>query len=390
MIMHAMNVLYLTNNAGRASTTVATKGWIQCLAPSGLRPIVASPIMGEFSDWLRQQGWPVFQQPLPFPDRRRPWEFAWAVWKLRRIVARYDVHLIHCNEQDTYPLGTYLARLSQRPIMVTVHCRMEPGFGQWAFGGWRRPHRIVFLTHASLDVCRPAVEGIVPEAAWRVIPNAIDLKRFATDPLAAKRFREQYGLEGKTLIGAGTWLRPGKQIEHLVEVVSRITHHSATLVLAGGIVRGEEDYAREVLKLAEIKLKERFCYLGCIDDLVGMYNALNLYINTSIAETCSISIMESLACGCPVVGYPSVSVSEQVLPDGGQIVPQNDIDALATAVREWLTDRQRLAAARPLARRQAQRFDIAQISQELWKEYQDVLAEHRASRRSRCSLAGRG
>src|SRR6185503_3738281 len=31
------NVLYLTNNAGRASTTVATRGWIENLMPRGLR-----------------------------------------------------------------------------------------------------------------------------------------------------------------------------------------------------------------------------------------------------------------------------------------------------------------------------------------------------------------
>jgi glycosyltransferase involved in cell wall biosynthesis len=144
--------------------------------------------------------------------------------------------------------------------------------------------------------------------------------------------------------------------------------------------------------MARQRLGERFRFLGWLKtpQLQELYNALDLCVNTSAEESFGLSVLESLACGCPVVGYPSVSVSEVVLPDGGQIVPQNDIDALATAVRKWLTDRQRLAAARPLARRQAQRFDIAEISQQLWKEYQDVLAEHRESRRSRFSLVGRG
>lgn len=155
-------------------------------------------------------------------------------------------------------------------------------------------------------------------------------------------------------------------------------------------MRGEEQYAARVLGMGRQRLGERFFYLGCIDELCGFYNALSLYINTSQAETCSISIMESLACGCPVVGYPSVSVAEQILPDGGQIVPQDDVDALAAAVRQWLSDPQRLAAARPLARRQAERFDIGQISQQLWREYQEVLAEHRSPPRRRFLLVGSG
>jgi glycosyltransferase involved in cell wall biosynthesis len=164
------------------------------------------------------------------------------------------------------------------------------------------------------------------------------------------------------------------------------------VLLAGGPMPGLESYAEQLLSSARERLGPRFRFLGWLKtpQLQELFNALDLYVNTSAEESFGLSVLESLACGCPVVGYPSVSVSEVVLPDGGQIVPQNDINALATAVREWLTDPERLAAARPLARRQAQRFDIAEISQQLWKEYQDVLAEHRASRRSRFSLVGRG
>jgi hypothetical protein len=51
-----INVLYLTNNAGRASTTVATRGWLQNLMPRGLHPVVVSPVGGEFQEWVESQG----------------------------------------------------------------------------------------------------------------------------------------------------------------------------------------------------------------------------------------------------------------------------------------------------------------------------------------------
>ena len=131
----------------------------------------------------------------------------------------------------------------------------------------------------------------------------------------------------RLLVGAASWLRPGKQLEHLFQIAANI-NHNATLVLAGGVAPGEEFYSQKLLADGQQLLGERLRFVGCLNDLRGFYNALDLYINTSKEETCSISIMESLACGCPVIGYPSVSVDEQVLPHGGEIVPQDDRERL--------------------------------------------------------------
>jgi hypothetical protein len=105
-----MNILYLTNNAGRASTTVPTKGWFEHLIPRGLSPVLVSPLSGEFQESVEARGLPFYKLPLPFPDKWRPWPFMSSLWKLTRIVRKHRVQLVHCNEQDVYPIGQYLAR----------------------------------------------------------------------------------------------------------------------------------------------------------------------------------------------------------------------------------------------------------------------------------------
>jgi glycosyltransferase involved in cell wall biosynthesis len=170
----------------------------------------------------------------------------------------------------------------------------------------------------------------------------------------------------------------GKQLEHTYKVVSGLPD-DVTLVVAGGIAPGEEAYAERVLADGKRILGPRFRYLGCLDNLLGFYNALDLYINTSKEETCSISILESLACGCPVVGYPSVSVVEQVLPSGGEIVDQDDSEQLTAAVVRWLKDDGHRAAARRGARQRAmEAFDIRKIADRLWDEYSSVLTERKS------------
>ena len=137
---------------------------------------------------------------------------------------------------------------------------------------------------------------------------------------------------------------------------------------------GDESYAAALLAEAGRTLGGRFRHLGHMDDLRDFYNALDLFVNTSQEEACSISVIEALACGCPVVGYASRSVDEQILPDGGEIVPQDDVAGLVAALDRWLADSDALRATGRRARLQAERlFDIADLSRYLFGEDQAVL-----------------
>jgi glycosyltransferase involved in cell wall biosynthesis len=116
-------------------------------------------------------------------------------------------------------------------------------------------------------------------------------------------------------------------------------------------------------------------HVGHLRDLRPFYNGIDVFVNTSREEACSISVIESLACGCPVVGYPSTSVDEQVLPSGGEIVKQDDVKALTAAMQAWVNAPDRLEQARIGARQRAGVFNIETLSEQLWDEYAAVLGE---------------
>jgi hypothetical protein len=89
---------YITNNGGFASTTVAVRGWFRHLIPQGLRPVIVTPIVGEFCEWAAGLGVPSYAVPLPFPDKRWPVPFLRSLWKICRIARRHQIELIHANE----------------------------------------------------------------------------------------------------------------------------------------------------------------------------------------------------------------------------------------------------------------------------------------------------
>jgi glycosyltransferase involved in cell wall biosynthesis len=146
------------------------------------------------------------------------------------------------------------------------------------------------------------------------------------------------------------------------------------VVLAGGEVPGEPPgYANDIVAMGKSLLGDRFVYVGHLEDLRGMLNALDLFVNTSREESFGIAPLEALACGCPVVGYDSKAVDEVVLPDGGEIVEQDNIELLRETLEKWLSDVALLSVARARARRQAERFDIRTLADQLWDEYRQLI-----------------
>jgi glycosyltransferase involved in cell wall biosynthesis len=292
------------------------------------------------------------------------------------LIGRHGCELIHCNEHDVYPFGRHLAGLCRLPAVVGVRFTMDHGFCAYAFANATRLKRLIFVSRGSREACRGALSGIVPESRWRVLYNGTDLDHYRPDWEAGLRFRAEHQLGVGPLIGVAAAFRPVKQFEHLFDAVSRLSAPSVRLVVAGGPVPGYESYATQLVQEGRRKLDGRLALVGHLDDVRGLLNAIDVYANTSQAEGCSNSIIQAMACGLPVVSYPSTSVNEQVLPGGGAIVGQDDVPALTAELTRWINVPDLRQAARVGARRRAEElFDIHRIADQLWAEYRTVLAE---------------
>jgi glycosyltransferase involved in cell wall biosynthesis len=370
-----MRVLYLTMNPNRASTTVPTEGWFRELRPLGLEPVLASSETGAFHQWAQGEGIPAFHVPMPLPGQFSATSLLLPLWRLRRLVKKFRIQMIHSNEQDLYPVAQYLGKVCSLPVVVSVHFTMDRGFCEWAFAGSRNPALIFFVSAGSRDACRPGVEGVIPESKWRVLPNGLDLQHFVPDAERGRAFRDQYRLGPGPAIGVACALRPRKQLEHLFAAAANLDDvPDLRVVVAGAAVKGDEAYAADLLRSAQSRLGERLVAVGHLDELRGFYNALDVFVNTSQEEACSISVSESLACGCPVVAYPSKSVDGQILPDGGEVVEQDNVQHLTAVLQRWLADRSALAHRRSGARRTAEAyFDIRTLSRQLWNEYLRIV-----------------
>ncbi len=167
----------------------------------------------------------------------------------------------------------------------------------------------------------------------------------------------------------------------------RPSNHYRLLVVEGSLAGGLDSGLHHVIHLSNAlskKFKIELMIVGRVDtrtqNKLGRQNAFRIkFMNTipreqipwlmrsshllfsaEVNPPCPNSVIEALACGLPVIGFDTGSLSEIVQGDAGRLVPyggnewrleQPDIPALAAAAVEVLQDQERF---RKSAREQAE------------------------------------
>jgi glycosyltransferase involved in cell wall biosynthesis len=167
--------------------------------------------------------------------------------------------------------------------------------------------------------------------------------------------RAELRLNGPTLAFAGR-LGPQKALDVALAAVAAVT--DVTLLIAGD---GPERGALE-RRAAELGLDGRARFLGSVsrDDVLRLFRAADGSLLSSSWENLPHTALEALAVGSPVIATAVGGVPELVRDgENGLLVPANDPEKLADAIRRFFAD----AALRAgLAERAAQ--SVAGYSEE--------------------------
>jgi glycosyltransferase involved in cell wall biosynthesis len=214
---------------------------------------------------------------------------------------------------------------------------------------WLKAMRDLTLWGAACYAC-PSRSLRDFAARWRlvradrivVVPNPISVP----DPGDRVELRRRHGFEGPTLVYAGRLVLQ-KSLDVALRAVAGCD--GVTLVLAGD---GPEREGLEALA-GELGLREWVRFLGPQprERVFELLAAADAELLSSGWENFPHSVVEGLAVGTPVIATGVGGVRE-IVTDGvnGLLVPPNDPEALAGAIRRFFSDhtlRERLGAAAP-------------------------------------------
>lgn len=214
----------------------------------------------------------------------------------------------------------------------------------------------------------------LPAGRVTTVINGIDTARFA--PGAGRgSLRASLGIDPHApLIGCIARLDPVKNHALLIQAMAVLvrTNPDIRLVLVGdGPLR--EPIQDQVQSLG---LEEHVILAGTIADTAAVYREFDIFALPSFFEGTSISILEAMASGTPVVAT-EVGGTPWLLQDGacGRLVPSGDAAAFADAIAQLLDDegeRVRIAAA--ARARVTAEFDHAAMVRTYERLYGQVVA----------------
>jgi glycosyltransferase involved in cell wall biosynthesis len=285
-----------------------------------------------------------------------------------------DVPVTTCGRRPGFrpEIGRQIAALAERAQAQVLHCHHYTPFVYGALAAYRPPRpAVIFTEHGRLsnrgpslkrrlanrllarvparvyavsgDLARHVAAEGFDRAPVEVVHNGIDPGSPA-DPCSRARARHALGIDARAFVVA-TVARvvPVKDLGTLVRAFARVTDRvgASRLVIIGD---GPERGALEAL-VSCLDLRDRVCFTGVRGDARDLLPAADVYVNTSVTEGTSLTILEAMAAGLPVVAT-NVGGTPEVLDDGtcGLLVPPGDAGTIALAI-------ERLAADAPLRTR---------------------------------------
>jgi glycosyltransferase involved in cell wall biosynthesis len=241
------------------------------------------------------------------------------------------------------------------------------------------------LANAGAVRARLVREGYDP-ARIQVIPNGVDLTRFA----AARRpwrGRAELGVAPDApLVAVAARLDPLKGIEHFVDAAALLARRFPGVVF---VVVGAGEPASLLARSARLGLHGRLAFTGHRDDVAELLADAAVSVLPSLSEGHSNSLLESMAAGAPVVAT-RVGGNVETVADGvtGLLVPPGVPAALAEAIGSLLADPARAAAmGRAGRRRAAERYSVGTMIEATQSLYLDLAGRRRRDERESAGAA---
>lgn len=300
----------------------------------------------------------------------------WRYFTLPRGLNKYNLDVVH----DPYELGPFTFNQPFRKV-ITVHDLTPLLFPNLFKRGDVMLHRLLLkktisnadkIITVSYNSQRDIMEHMnVPEGNIEVIYNGKDENFRPLSSQKTEEFREKYGLPSHFILSVGG-LHPIKNIPRLLKAyyLARKDGLEHKLVMVGGTV----DRANEIFHVINnLGLEDHVIFTGVVsdDDLVGLYNAADLFLYPCLYAGFGLPPLEAMACGTPVITSCNSSLPE-IVGDAAKLIDPYDPKKLADTINDVLSHDEMMKTLVKNGLRQAEKFNWRKTAIETLRVYKEV------------------
>ena len=218
--------------------------------------------------------------------------------------------------------------------------------------------------------------GVEPERV-AILPNGVDLEQYRSLP-PVNGFRARFGIpEGVPIVLFLARVNKIKGVDFLVSSFDLLRRVSPQAVLV--IVGPDDGYLTEVKRQVQtLGISNQVRFTGYLDgdDKLQAYQSASVYVLPSAYEMFAITLLESLACGTPIIATDRCGLADFVRQNNlGSIVNYGDVGGLQNEITRILSRPQDVQRRAGYGRQYVlDNFGWDSIAENWLKVYRDCVA----------------
>lgn len=293
-----------------------------------------------------KMGWGMKDQYFGYPFLK----------KVSKIIKQNKIDIIHCHTE--FSMGFNAIHESKKchlPLIGTTHTMWEDYYKFYLPGAEHiSPDTIrsvvrKFYTHMNglINVSGKAhdyfkQDFICPEIPSAIIPNSINPQNYCatvSTPEEIAALRESLGVQPdeQMILFVGRVVEE-KRVFELVDILDSVfekTQKSKAVIVGDGAAL---KYMKKLVSVSHNA--DRFVFTGFIDNSLvhKYYEAANLFVSPSLSEMHSMTILEALTTGMPIVVRKDTSYNDTVI-DGFNGYQADTDEEMSEAIIRVLEDR---------------------------------------------------
>lgn len=321
---------------------------------------------------------------VPISRQIRPTSDLLAIYKLYRVIKRFEPQIVHTQTSKAGIVGRIAAWLAGVPVIVhtahafSFHPYLPPAV-YWFYvfiEKWAGRFSDVILVDTDSvrdDGLRHRV--VMDPRKLVTIPMGIDLKKFSPSLRGNSNILEVLGIMPQSIVvGTIARLVPDKGLDCFIKMASLVlTQCQGVIFLIVG-----DGPLRQTLELqaGDLGIGSSVIFAGHRSDVPELLNAMDVFVLPTLREGFGVVFAEAMAMKKPVVGSMIGPVAE-VVEDGvtGFLVPPQSAEQFAERVVQLLCDGTKRKTFGEAGRRRVEaRFSEAHMCVQIEKQYQVLLA----------------
>jgi glycosyltransferase involved in cell wall biosynthesis len=366
-----------------------------------VRPILLTQIESPVTERWRSLGYEVHIWPVPWPRsalaqrRARVRRMAGDILpllmgnlRMLSLLHSRGIRVVHCNDAWASLIAAPSARLAGARVVLNIRDTLLVDVRRWSLM-CALSDRVIVLSEEMRQIVLQQLapppwlrgKGATPiDAVYSVVDPAL-MRPASRDERCA--LRAELGIPpGEIAVGVIGALMPKKQQLQLLQYLAQSPERlppAVKLYFVGDFTPETDSYSKNCQEAAEQSpLRERICFAGYSREIERWYRALDMTLMVSRFEGLARGMIESIACGTPVVAFDFCSAREILEQYAcGLVAKQGDFAGLMQHLGRLAREpelRQRLGDnGPPIAR---EHFAPDRIA----ARYEDIYLELRAAR----------